>query len=304
MDSRLAVLDCGTNSTRFLLAECSGDRWGPDTVLDRGMVVTRLGEGVDETGRLSEGAIRRVVTCVRDFQDRVQEEGGRWVGGIATHACRRASNREEFLDELEARIGVRPEVVSGEEEARLTGLGVRAALSRVTEGRIVDIGGGSTEWICFDRRGVESARSLSIGVVTLLERCVDRERWNPDIDRCVRENIRRELPPDPPGEGPLIVVGGTGTTVSAMVQQLREYDSDRVHGHRVSRDQLDALMNTLRPLTVEEIGGKAMISPGREDVIMPGIAILQECLNRAGEPRFVVSDYGVLAGCLEDFLRP
>jgi exopolyphosphatase/guanosine-5'-triphosphate,3'-diphosphate pyrophosphatase len=301
--SRLAALDLGTNSSRFLCVDSGVDRIRPDTIQGRDTRITRLGEGVDDSGVIAESAVNRVLKAVRDFDRTVEALGGTWVGGIGTSACRRASDSsvEELFEELGSLLGVRPEIIDGRREAELTHQGVRASLPP-NEGTIVDIGGGSTEWIPFDDEGLISARSFNVGVVTLNERCVDPERYTREAVDCMDDEIEERLPENLTGPTPLITVGGTGTTLSPMMMKLDQYDPARVHGSRIQRDDVAEFRRTMRDRTFEELGQEPMIQPGREDVILPGVLILDAALEVLEGRETVVSDLGVLTGYLSEWI--
>lgn len=302
--SEVAALDLGTNSTRFLAVSTGGNGITPDDIIDRDTRITRLGEGVDEQGAIGDRAIRRVVDTVEEYHRRIESEGIEWVGGVATSACRRASeaSRSRLFDLLEDRTGIRPELVDGDREAALTYRGVRSSLD-VDSGTVIDIGGGSTEWITFDSSGLVSAESLEIGVVTLNERCLGADRYTPDALDCLEEEVRGALQPDVPGESPLVVVGGTGTTLAALDRKLREYRPMAVHGHRLPRGSIEDHLRRMSGRTFEELAEEPMIQPGREDVIVPGIKILQAGLDTAGAEEATVSDLGVLTGYLSERLN-
>ncbi len=275
-------------------------------MIDRDAVITRLGEGVDRTGRITRGARDRVLDAVRAFDDRVRSVGGTWVGAAATSACRRAasSSVEPLLNGVASITGVEPEILTGDREARYTERGVRRVFPDLSRGRIVDIGGGSTEWITFGPSGSNWRGSLETGVVTLHERCVEGEAWSEEATRCVRRELDTVFPPDDPGSGPLVGVGGTPTTLSALHHGLGTYDPSIVHGDRLTRSDLAALRDRLENLSYREIGELPAVQAGREDVLIPGLHILQRCLRSADVGAVTVSDFGILAGCLAGGDRP
>lgn len=297
----VAVLDLGTNSTRFLMVDGDAGGFSTDHVLDRDSVVTRLGEGVDEQGRLGDSAIERVVDRVNQYDERIDRRNGQWRGAVATSACRRVDNGKDFLDQVQSILDVRPDVVTGDREAELIFKGVNASLPEISSGQIIDIGGGSTEWIVFENGKTVRRDSRSIGVVTLRERCDVDGQWTEDDVVHARQLVHEQLPEDK-GEGPLIVVGGTGTTLSAHRQNLREYQPGAVHGDRIPLDEVEAIRREFQSLTFDEMEGVRMVQPGREDVMVPGIVILESFASLAGSSEVVVSDYGILAGLIEEVL--
>lgn len=302
--SGVAALDLGTNSTRFLAVADDADAITPASIIDRDTRVTRLGEGVDAEGVIREEAVDRVLRVVEEYHRRIDPKGIEWVGGVATSACRRASedSREDLFEALEEVTGVRPELIDGEREAELTHGGVRASLD-VTAGTVLDVGGGSTEWITFGSDGLRSAGSLPIGVVTLNERCVGSDRYTEESLSCLEREVRRNFRPGNPGENPLVVVGGTGTTLAALDRDLPEYRPEVVHGHRLSKRTIEHHLQQMSERTFEELSREPMVQPGREDVIVPGIKLLEAGLDAAGAEEATVSDLGVLAGYLSERLN-
>lgn len=295
----MAALDLGTNSTRFLVGRQSGAGFSPDSVVDRDTVVTRLGEDVDKRGVLSEEAMNRVLEQVSEYDERVRGSNGHWVDAVATSACRRARNGGEFLDRIESLIGLPPEIISGVREAELTFHGVHASVPGINTGRVIDIGGGSTEWITFADNQFDELSSASVGVVTLRERFGNHADWDVESISDARSVVGEHLP-DTVGQGPLIVVGGTGTTLSAHAHQLDEYRPEVVHGDRLALSAIEEIRRAFESMTYSELRELPMIQPGREDVMLPGIVILEEFARFADVSEVIISDYGILAGILEE----
>lgn len=291
-----AVLDLGTNSTRYLLVEHSNHEFGLERILDRGSVVTRLGQGIDDSGHLSQEAMDRVIDTVAQFDRVVRNQGGNWVDAIATHACRRADNGDELFTRVRSILGFRPRLISGDEEAELIARGVKASLQNPDPCMIVDIGGGSTEWICRDEDHTER-NSFPIGVVTLRDRFEADHRWNEKDVEKMRDEVKKHLP-DRFNRGDLIVVGGTGTTLSAYRQDLEIYRSEAVHADRLQLEQIHQIRDEFLRKTFEKLLREPMIQQGREDVMIPGIVILEEFARYADVDQVIVSDYGPLVGSL------
>jgi exopolyphosphatase/guanosine-5'-triphosphate,3'-diphosphate pyrophosphatase len=299
--SRLAALDLGTNSTRFLCVDDDESILRPSSVVARGTDITRLGEGVDSDGELSDAAMDRVVSTVGRFDEAVSNRSANWIGGLATSACRRASRDSvrKLFDRIESVIGIRPEVIDGSREAELTYQGIIFSLD-VSAGTIVDIGGGSTEWITFNQKGLSSVDSLGIGVVTLNERCVTGNSYSPESETCMEDEIETVFGTETTGLEPLVSVGGTGTTLASMELDLTEYRPEPVHGYQLDREAVDRQLKEMLGKSFEQLSEHPMIQSGREDVILPGIKILQAGMETVGASRTIVSDFGILAGLIRE----
>lgn len=289
---RVAAVDVGTNSVRLLVAG-PGLHW-----LERRVRVIRLGEGVDETGRLAEAAIIRAVAVLKEFGQAI----GRWdverVEAVATSALRDAENQEEFLALAERALGVRPRVIDGGEEAWLAFRGAAAGLAGHPQPfLVVDVGGGSTEFV-FGSGVPEYSVSIDIGSVRLTERTLpDRPAPRRQLETARRlvgelfEGLR--LP-----ERPATVVGvaGTFTSLAAISLGLAEYDPQRVHGARLSAEQLEGLVDRLAAMTIEETAALPSLDPARAPVLLGGAVVAEGALRRAGASQVVVSESDLLDG--------
>jgi exopolyphosphatase/guanosine-5'-triphosphate,3'-diphosphate pyrophosphatase len=254
---RVAAVDLGTNSTRLLVADANGTL---DEVARR-LVITRLGEGVDERGILLPTAIARVRNVLVDYRREAEALGAERTLCIATSAVRDAENGEAFLGEIEWSYGFATRLLSGEEEAEMTLRGIGA----VEPGTLVlDIGGGSTE---VQVTGTDVRTSLDVGCVRLTERVGE------DAE-AVRAHVRTLLPEARPARA--VGVAGTVTTLAALDLGLAEYDPERTHGHVLTRQTVEELTARLAAMTVEERA--AVMEPGRASVIVAGAAILAEVL--------------------------
>lgn len=300
---RLASIDVGSNTVRFLVADVEGS--GPWRVVEQDQVVTRLGEGLARDGRLGEGPMARTTEAVRRYALRAAALGAHEVRIVATSAAREAANARTFAHAVEAATGRPLRVVSGEEEARLTLAGIRAGLGRLPDTALAfDIGGGSTEFILARRGRLAQAASLRLGVVPLAERHpfpgpVAWTRYRALVDE-VREQLARELPAairDVQIEW-LVGTAGTVTTLAALDLGLDRYDAARVQGHVLTRGAVEAVLARLGALDVAGRGALPCMEPGRADLIVPGVAIVTATLDTVGVDRLVVSDWGLREGIL------
>jgi len=302
----LATVDLGTNTVRLLVVEPTGATW---RTLEQTQRVTRLGEGQGATGRLAPEPMRRTAAAVAEFSRAARALGADRVRIVATSAVREAVNREEFVARLERESGERVEVVSGEEEARLTLKGVASGLPGLGGSFVLfDIGGGSTEFVLARGGAPAAAVSLRLGVVTLQEEWGEPGpvRW--DRFARLREHVGRRLAAEVPAAiagaamGELVGTAGTVTTLAALDLGLRAYDPAAVHGHRLDRAAVERQLARLGALDVQARALLPCLEPGRADVIIPGIAICLAAMARLGRDTVVVSDRGLREGILCELL--
>lgn len=302
---RLAAIDLGSNTIRLLVADAD-----PATGLRpiRGeQVIARLGAGLGETGKLAPESVDRALAAVREFRDRARADGAERVLVVATAAVREATNRDEILDRLERELRLAPRVVNGEEEARLTLLGVLWGLPAVAcPFGVLDIGGGSTELLVADGARPLGGVSLRLGVVPLAERFLhaDPVDWA-EYTACashVAARLAAEAWPTIRGLGPRVLVGtaGTITTLAALDLGLAAYEPGRVQGHHLTREAIQSLLVRLGALHVAERARIPCLEPGRADLIIPGIAVALAVLEGLGLLELVVSDTGLREGILLD----
>jgi len=312
----LAGIDIGTNSIRLLIAET-----GPGLFRERFSArrTTRLGKDLDRTGRLSSDAIERSFSALNEFSDHIRRFSARQTSAIGTSALRNASNANEFVAEVHRRTGLAISVISGEDEARLTLLGVRSAL-RGREGRetdltasalVIDIGGGSTEFIMTNECSGPLVQSLPLGAVYLAERCITTDPPALDEVATLRQAIRMELDRAEKREPSLMhgtanrpekLVGtaGTITTLAAMDQGMTSYDPARINRSILTRVAVDRIVQTLVRISLSERRTLAGLEPGREDIILSGAIITQEIMERYAYREMLVSDWGLREGIVAD----
>jgi len=291
----VGAVDCGTNSTRMLIGD------GQRTV-ERLMRITRLGEGVDATGRLAPEAIARVVTVLEEYRVVFDRHGVTRLRVTATSAARDAANRDEFFDAAEAALGVRPELLSGREEGRLSFAGATADLDPV-DGPflIVDIGGGSTEFVV-GLTEAEAAMSCDIGCVRLTEQWIDHDPPLPEelvaclsITEAHLDDVLRAMPAVT-GAATLVGLAGTVSCAAAVEQGLAVYDRDLIHHFRLSKAAAEDVFRTL----ATENRAERMENPGMEearaDVIVGGMSILVKVMRQLGFDECLVSEADILDG--------
>ncbi|MEV4946649.1 Ppx/GppA phosphatase family protein [Streptomyces sp. NPDC053755] len=297
--TRVAAVDCGTNSIRLLVADVHPET-GELTELDRRMTIVRLGQDVDRTGRLAPEALERTFAACREYAAVIEELGAHKLRFVATSASRDAENRDEFVAGVAGILGVEPEVISGDQEAEFSFTGATAELPGADRYLVVDIGGGSTEFVVGDRH-VEAARSVDIGCVRLTERHVRSDPPAPAEIEAVRADVRAALDlaarTVPITEaGTLVGLAGSVTTVAAIALGLPEYDSTAIHHSRISREQVAEVTRRLLEATHDERAAIPVIHPGRVDVIVAGALVLLEIMERTGAREVVVSEHDILDG--------
>jgi exopolyphosphatase/guanosine-5'-triphosphate,3'-diphosphate pyrophosphatase len=294
---RVAAIDCGTNSIRLLIADVAGGRL---TDVARRMEIVRLGEGVDRTGRLAPDAIARTRKALIGYAAEIAELGVGRVRMCATSASRDASNARDFRDMVRGVLGIDPEVITGDEEARLSFAGAVNGLDAERPYLIVDIGGGSTEFVT-GSADVEQAISMDIGCVRMTERHLhDDPPTAEQIEAATRDieaAVDTALTAVPGREARTLVgLAGTVTTVTALALGLPEYDAEYIHHARVSYEAVTKVTADLLGMTVAERLALPVMHPGRADVIGAGALILRIVLERSGRSSVVASEHDILDG--------
>ncbi|MET8148977.1 exopolyphosphatase [Actinoplanes sp. NPDC049668] len=297
---RVAAIDCGTNSIRLLIADVGGGPGGGLSDVARRMEIVRLGEGVDRTGRLAPEAIERTRRALLGYAAEIAELGVSRVRMCATSASRDASNAADFAAMVRAVLGVDPEVITGDEEARLTFAGAVNGLAVPAPYLVVDIGGGSTEFVVGEAE-VEHAISMDIGCVRMTERHLHGDPPTPaeiaaaeaDITAAVDTALRAVS-----GRGAATLVGlaGSVTTVAALAMHLPGYDAARIHHSRIAYDDVAKVTSDLLGSTVADRLDLPVMHPGRADVIGGGALILRTIMERAGMTSVVASEHDILDG--------
>ena len=288
---RVAAIDIGTNSMRLLVVDSDGAE------LDRRQHVTGLGRGVDLTGRLDPEAVERTVAVLEGFGTVMAELGVERAKAVATSACRDATNREAFFDRAEQALGVRPELIDGEQEARLAYRGATVDAPGPGPFLVVDIGGGSTEFV-WEEHGQVVARSVQVGSVRLTERLLpDRPATFDDLATAGRhaEGLFAQVEV-PVGDRRVIGVAGTWTSLAAIALELDEYDRERVHHSVLARIDVERLVERLASMTVAETAAIPALDPARAPVILAGAVIAREAMRRLAVTDVLVSEHDLLDG--------
>jgi exopolyphosphatase/guanosine-5'-triphosphate,3'-diphosphate pyrophosphatase len=296
--SRVAAIDCGTNSIRLLIADITGDNF--KEVL-RTMEIVRLGQGVDQNKAFHPDAIDRTLKAVELFRDQIASKGVEKIRFCATSATRDASNRNLFIDGVRDILGIEVEVIPGEEEAELSFIGATKELRQSDAPfLVVDIGGGSTEFV-FGSEKVEFAKSVNIGCVRMSERHLNTQPPSMaqiaqaivDIDIAITQAAA--VVPITTAKT-LVAVAGTATTVAAAALELTDYDRHLIHLSRISSDKVHKVAASFQSMNKDQIASLGFMHPGRVDVITAGSLVLSRIMAATGATEFVASESDILDG--------
>ena len=298
---RLAALDVGTNSTRLLVADVAGGAIVAEHA--REMVITRLGKGVDRTGRFDPAALARTLEVLAGYAATCRRLGVERRRLVATSATRDAADRQVFLDGVRDLLGVEPEVLTGQAEAAAAYRGATAGLDGDQPTLVVDIGGGSTELILGDGTTSRAMVSLDIGCVRLFERHLHSDPPAAAEVAALRADVAAHLARvaevlDPAAASRVVGVAGTVTTVTAIALGLDTYDPRRIHRATVEASEIAAAADKLAAMTVAERAALPVMAKGREDVIAAGALLLDELVRRFQVRNVIASETDILDGVL------
>ena len=299
---RVAAIDCGTNSIRLLIADIEN---GNLTDVVRTMVIVRLGEGVDKTGEFSQAALTRTFAAIDTYAELIEKHKPALVRFVATSASRDVSNRDEFVRGIVARLRIEPDIISGDEEAELSFLGATADLLNNSSSPeapylVIDIGGGSTEFVLGTTKPT-AAISTNVGCVRMTERHLVSDPPTDeqiaaaviDIDAAIHQAY---LSVPIAQAKSLIGLAGSVTTVAALALELSEYNSEAIHGSRISADAVHRVTNELLTMTRAHRATLGPMHEGRIDVIGSGALVLDRIMARTGLSEVIVSERDILDG--------
>ena len=296
--SQVAVIDCGTNSIRLLIAEISGSTFKE---VIRTMEIVRLGQGVDENKAFHPDAINRTLLAVKSFKEIIDRNNVDKIRFCATSATRDASNRNIFIDGVRDILNIQVEVIPGEEEAALSFTGATYQLDQGSGPfLVVDIGGGSTEFVYGDKK-VISAKSVNIGCVRMSERHLTNQP--PTMDQIASAIVDIDIAITQAAVSvpinsakSLIAVAGTATTVAAAALDLSKYDRDLIHLSKISADKVHKVAQMFQSMNKSEISALPYMHEGRVDVITAGSLVLSRVMAATGAVEFVASESDILDG--------
>lgn len=301
MSGRYSVIDVGSNSIRLMNCMVVDGRL---THCEKHIRTTKLGKGVDATGKLSEASMKDSFEALLEFKSMMASYDGEFIGAFATSAVRDALNGGSFAEESERLTGFKMHIIQGDREARLGYLGVAAGLPAGVDKLVVlDIGGGSTEVIAGDRFEYIYSKSFNIGAVRMTDACVDSDPPTEKQLECVVESGKAmfcEAASLISGFEPEVIVGigGTITTLQAMTLEMESYDRDRIHNSRLSMKDILAWREVFERTPLSERKKLKGLQPKRADIIPAGAAILEAAMQTYGFKEIVISDYDNLEGLL------
>ena len=302
---RVAAIDCGTNSIRLLIADIDKTNFRE---IYRTMEIVRLGQGVDQTKAFHPDAIARTLAAVDLFAQEISKRGVEKIRFCATSATRDATNRDLFINGVKDRLGIEPEVISGDEEAALSFIGATKEFAASDAPfLVVDIGGGSTEFV-YGNTEVEFAKSVNIGCVRMTERNIHSDPPAPEEIENARKDIQEAIAiaaaivPITQAKT-LIAVAGTATSVAASALGLAQYDRHQIHLARVTAEQSHHVATTFAAMNFEERSHVGFLHPGRADVFAAGSLVLSEIMKATGAKEFVASEADILDGIAWSLVR-
>lgn len=294
--TRLAAIDVGTNSVRLYVAETAGSGLRR---IDRDLIITRLGEGVDQARILAEAPLRRTVEAIATYHGRAVVAGAERIRIAATSAVRDAANRAGFVTAVRDATGVTPEILTGEQEARASFLGATNELGEGGPFLVLDVGGGSTEFVVGDRE-VEAWVSIDMGSVRLTERHVRTDPPAPAELAAIADDAASGIEQAERVVGrraeTLVGLAGTVTTIAAVALGLDGYDRDRIHHATLATEEVGRVYEMLAAMPVDARKKLPAMPPGREDVIVAGASIVVQVLDRFGFSGLTVSEADILDG--------
>ena len=297
---KIGAIDIGTNSMRLLVAEyIDGKLYNREKFVN----TTRIGQGVDSEGYISEEAIERNIKALKEFSDIANEKGCEYIYCIGTSALRDSKNGNEFIDLAKVETNVDVDIISGEEESNLGFIGVLQGLDDTNNILVLDIGGGSTEFILGDESGIKYAKSENVGALRMTEKFLVTdpicENEFEDMSNFIEEtisdtiNILKEK-----NIRQIVGIGGTITSVSAINQELETYSMEKIHGSKVNEKELDNILQNLKKMTLNDKKNIKGLQPKRAYIITAGVRILNIIMKKLEKENIIVSEYDNLEGLI------
>lgn len=297
---KIGTIDIGTNSMRLLIGEYKNGK-----IENRKKFVntTRIGQGVDKEGYISNEAINRNIDALKEFAKLCNDEKCEYVYGMGTSALRDSKNGDEFVQLAKRETGISIDIISGEEESNLGFKGVLEGLEGNNDILVIDIGGGSTEFIIGDREGIKFAKSENVGALRMTEKFlkidpIDDLEFN-DMYMFIEHEIDKTLEYiKEKGIKNLVGIGGTITSLSAMNQELAIYSMEKIHNSKVCKKEIEKILQNLKKMTLSDKKTLKGLQPKRADIITAGVAILNIIMEKLELDEIIVSEYDNLEGLM------
>ncbi|RDY26639.1 Ppx/GppA family phosphatase [Romboutsia weinsteinii] len=297
---KIGTIDIGTNSMRLLIADYIDSK-----IENRKKYVntTRIGQGVDENGYISDEAIKRNIDALKDFSDMCREEGCRSIYCMGTSALRDSKNGQEFVKIAKQEAGIDVDIINGQEESNLGFRGVLEGIDGSKEILVIDIGGGSTEFIIGDVNGINFSKSENVGALRMTEKFLMTD----PIDEYEFESMSKFIEDEISGTleiikereiDKLVGIGGTITSLSAINQELEEYSMEKIHNSQVSKKEIENILQNLKKMTLNDKKNLKGLQPKRADIITAGVKILNIIMEKLEIESIYVSEYDNLEGLM------
>jgi exopolyphosphatase/guanosine-5'-triphosphate,3'-diphosphate pyrophosphatase len=296
---RIASIDIGSNTLRLLIAEKMETGLKP---VYRDREIVRLGRDFYPGRRMAAQSLASALSVLQRFKDAAGDLGASSIKAVGTGVLREAENTPSLLEAARGQLGLNIRIISGKEEARTMALGVLSVITGVPEtAAIFDIGGGSTEVVFLNKREIKDRHSLPLGVVGLTEAFLPSDPPTPEEIFVLKGHCRAILDKNLPGAmTPEVLIGtaGTATTLAAMAKKLTSYDPDLINGTVLTRDQMAGLLKEMASLSISKRALLPGLEPGRADIILSGLILVDELLAFFKQDKVVVSDAGLLEGLM------
>ena len=297
---KIGTIDIRTNSMRLLIAD-----YIDGNLVNRKKYVntTRIGQGVDEQGYIREDAIERNIKALEEFSSICKEEGCKKVYCMGTSALRDSKNKDIFVNLAKENAGIDVDIIDGEKESHLGFIGVLQGLEKEEEILVIDIGGGSTEFIIGDKDGIKFAKSENVGALRMTEKFLKEDPVNEnefkDMSNFISNEIKYTLEHIKNDKvKKLVGIGGTITSLSAMNQELEVYSMEKIHNSRITLKQIEFILQNLKKMTLSDKKTLKGLQPKRADIITAGVEILHTIMKNLEIDEITVSEYDNLEGLM------
>ena len=297
---KIGTIDIGTNSMRLLIAD-----YIDGNLVNRKKYVntTRIGQGVDEQGYISEDAIERNIDALVEFSRICKEEGCQNIYCMGTSALRDSKNKDVFIKLGKEKADINVDIISGEKESHLGFMGVLEGLDKIEDILVVDIGGGSTEFIIGNEDGIRFSKSENVGALRMTEKFLSQDPINEnefkEMSNFIYNEIKGTLECIKNDKVKKIVgIGGTITSLSAINQELEVYSMEKIHNSKISLNEIELILQNLKKMTLSDKKSLKGLQPKRADIITAGVEILYTIMKNLEIDEITVSEYDNLEGLM------